>query len=711
MRFILILSMLLVSFLAYGQKRVLVTDKIEAKDSIRLRGRSIAEISRDSEFLAPTHFRVATQKAVRDYVNTAVANVNVDSLVKAATANGFLTPNTIPYVDVNGRLDSRTFEEFGALGSAPSAPSAGFRLYGDASGRPSWRRADGYTRTFDASTITGNRVYTLQNVTGILAMLEAAQSWTEVNTFAPTGSGGAGFVISTTSRFATIAPVMTDAQVGALTGQTAGGWVYSSTQQRPFVHNGSGFQGVVLGPQSGFTTNQIPRGGTGGNLVSDANLTFNGSVFFVNGGLEVRPYSSDLSYRLYTKQINTDGRFGLFLNTGSEQSVFQWRDAGGLTLGPPSGIDNSGIQGGINLQSGGVAIATLRIAHRASSSSQNYSFLNISTSATNERTEGNSYPSGSNFYTINTFLQNPTTSNNTGQNAVRARLILGARNLFFNSEEGIQIGQTDPGSNLSVSSAELSISSTNRGFLPPRLTASSSISYGIGSVSISNGGSGYGTGAGVVVTFSGGGGAGAAISLTYSGGVITGATVLLKGRGYTTAPTITISGGTGSGAVLTCTLENTPNGLEFYNTTANRGTTYRGSFFSSHAYLEDIKRDTAYRTVNADLNLSGLTTTFQNRYKRVVVETIVTAAATGNNTIIMPVPSAALVGTKFEISVEDTSGDGDISVLSFGTDGADGYLYNGDGTYASSQNLFPGLGVYVSVSWCEAKGAYRWKLQ
>jgi hypothetical protein len=151
--------------------------------------------------------------------------------------------------------------------------------------------------------------------------------------------------------------------------------------------------------------------------------------------------------------------------------------------------------------------------------------------------------------------------------------------------------------------------------------------------------------------------------------------------------------------------------LSAMSTTDERIHVKRTSGFFQVAYTQDVKRDTTYKTVNANLDLSGLTTTFQNRYRQITIETIVTAAATGNNTITLPAPTAALANLSFKVSVEDTSGDGDISVLSFGTDGTDGYLYNGDGTYATSQNLFPGFGVYVSVSWCEAKGAYRWKLQ
>jgi hypothetical protein len=148
------------------------------------------------------------------------------------------------------------------------------------------------------------------------------------------------------------------------------------------------------------------------------------------------------------------------------------------------------------------------------------------------------------------------------------------------------------------------------------------------------------------------------------------------------------------------------------STTTERINVKRTDGFYQIAYTQDLRRDSTYKTVNANLDLSGLTTTFKTRFHTVRIKTVVTAAATGNNTITMPIPTADLLGISFKISTEDTSGDGDISVVSFGTDGSsDGYLYNGDGTFSSSQNLFPGLGVYLSVAWCEAKSAYRWELQ
>ena len=154
-----------------------------------------------------------------------------------------------------------------------------------------------------------------------------------------------------------------------------------------------------------------------------------------------------------------------------------------------------------------------------------------------------------------------------------------------------------------------------------------------------------------------------------------------------------------------------PVGLQMFSTDDERIHLKRTSGFFQIAYTQDIKRDTVHKTVNANLDLSGLTSTWKTRNKRVTIEAILTAAATGNIDITLPPPTADLVGIRFDVSVEDTSGDSDISVLQFGTDGVDGYLYNGDGTFQTSQNLFPGLGVYFGVYWCEAKSAYRWKLQ
>jgi Flp pilus assembly protein TadG len=79
-------------------------------------------------------------------------------------------------------------------------------------------------------------------------------------------------------------------------------------------------------------------------------------------------------------------------------------------------------------------------------------------------------------------------------------------------------------------------------------------SGGIGSVAVTNQGSGYsGT---PTVAFTNGGGSGAAATPTVQGNKVKGITLTNPGSGYTSAPTITISGGGGSGATATATVSN-----------------------------------------------------------------------------------------------------------------------------------------------------------
>lgn len=821
MKWFFLVMMLLLVGIGFAQKRILVTDKVDVKDSIRLRGKSVAEISKDSQFLSPTHNRLVTQKAVRDYVNDQLGNVNVDSLVKAATVSGFLTVNSIPYVNAQGRLDARGFEEFGALGSAPSAPSAGFRLYGDASGRPSWRRADGFTRTFDASTITGNRVYTLQDVTGVIAMLEAAQTFTGVNTFSPSGSGGSGFTISTTSRFSTVAPLMTDAQVAAITGTTAGGWVYSSTQQRPYVHNGTAFQGVVLGPQAGFTAGQIAYGGTGGNLTSSSGLVYNGVGVGIGAASPTKPLmisgTTEDAFHITNTISGINARMGVGSGSFASSGWFSLQ-VNGSTIFTSDALNRFSISAarlnGLGSQSltisGGFGAETLGTGIVLSSNAIDAGvFTATSGTQTNVRIGGNNntwQPSSGNA-TFQSLLINPIFNTTGTYSGI-------ARGIYYNPSMSSVVGLTHnaietTAGNVIFNGGNVSTNGT--------LTVSGSATFNntitatanghrLGFLQLLTSGSPGTTGQGIVITgvdqefqFKGTGAGGQA--QIFSFGVYNATTAMkilqntnpingfirvyggffnpnanntvgallhlspqydvstntgAKITGVYYNPTLTSTAGVGthnawestSGdfiingggvAIGTSTrnasalieLSSTTQGflgpratnaqisaiaspglnLRIFSTNSERQNIWRTGGWYQEAFLQDIKRDTLYKVVNGNLNLSGETTNFKNRYHTVRISTTVTAAATGNNTITMPVPHVDLLGINFKFIVGDTSGDSDISVISFGTDGTDGYLSNGDATYQSTQNLFPGLGVYVSVGWDENKGAYRWYLQ
>lgn len=257
----LILVLLCVS--AWGQNTKIVVDRLEVKQSMKLVDKTVTSITTDSTLSAATHAQLATSQAVKKYI---------DGLTSGLSTTYFpLVGGTITGTSGNG------FVGLIPQSSAPSSPGSGVRVYADASGNLSWRgTADVFTRGIDG-VLTANRVYTAPNGSGTWALLEIAQTWTAAQTFTMPGASGAGFMVSSTTQSSKPWPVMTDAQAAALTGQGTGNAVFSSTQNRPFVHNGTAFQGVVLGPQAGISTDRIPYGGTNGNLNSTANFTFNSS--------------------------------------------------------------------------------------------------------------------------------------------------------------------------------------------------------------------------------------------------------------------------------------------------------------------------------------------------------------------------------------------------------------------------------------------------
>ena len=91
------------------------------------------------------------------------------------------------------------FLELLTQSSPPAAPASGYREFADATGRPSWIRAsDGFVRTWDA-TLTANRVYTLPDVSGTLALTSSTP--TVLKHFV-TDTATTGTVIETLASYA-----------------------------------------------------------------------------------------------------------------------------------------------------------------------------------------------------------------------------------------------------------------------------------------------------------------------------------------------------------------------------------------------------------------------------------------------------------------------------------------------------------------------------
>lgn len=858
------LNLLLFSLLSVtinGQVRNLVTERVYIRDSLRLKNRSIHEISIDATFSSATDKILATQKAIKDYVQNQIGNI--DSLVKASNATGLFTPGHIPYIEGTGRLNARSFVELGAQ-SAPAAPSGGVRLFANGSNQLSWIGVDGYSRSFNG-TLTGDRVYALPNSSGTLALLEAAQTWTGVQNFAPSGSGGAGFTYASTGKFSIFAPIMTDAQIAALTGGTAGGWAFSSTQARPYVHNGSGFQGVVLGPQAGFGSGQVAYGGVGGNLTSSNNVTWNGSVFATTGQItavgsgNITGSSAGFNvgtggypvYNLNSKNAVHEDNTGtlalgrgystvvmnvgnvagnlaaftmsatqlqLFRASGIATHVFNTGSIGFGTASPsvffqvvPSYSSTGDLSGAgyfLNINSGtatntttaasgtvnaaslnnisggtiastntGVtytAAATLRIgaaptagtnstltkswAIQVASGPSMFPQVHVSQTGTHTWSQqagiGHSYYQGSQIYAYSGQLGGSGSAvtvqghiNGSGANVFGILANLAVNSVASTGNSAAIRAETggNEGNTSGVQSGFYSYFRTSGGQHDMRgITVNLSLNK---PNTYTSTGSATGLYISVpernnhgVVTLRGIHYGGLTNTISGGGSAITTYNPLAIAIGSTSQVTnawsfidhklsIGTSSQTNSSAVLE--LSSTVSGflgpratdaqiaaitskalnLRIFSLTKERQVIKRTDGEYLEAFLQDIKRDTSYQVTNTNLDLSGETTNIKNRYYSIRIFTGVTAAAAANNVITMPLPTADLLGVQFRYYIIDTSGDSDISQIAFGTDGVDGYLANGDGTYDTTFNLYPGFDVDVSVGWDANKGAYRWFLR
>jgi hypothetical protein len=86
-------------------------------------------------------------------------------------------------VTYNSRNSPLNFLNYSAQSSNPPTPTSGFNLFANSSGLFSWKGTNGFVRTFDGTANTADRMYTLPNNNGTIALLESTQTFSGVNTF------------------------------------------------------------------------------------------------------------------------------------------------------------------------------------------------------------------------------------------------------------------------------------------------------------------------------------------------------------------------------------------------------------------------------------------------------------------------------------------------------------------------------------------------
>lgn len=140
------------------------------------------------------------------YRNSA-GNVISNATIPQSDVTG-LSTTLAGYLPLSGGTLSVTsgsgFVGFPAQSSNPSAPTSGFRLFANSSGLFSWVGTNGFRRSFNATSISADRDWTLQDASGTLAQLNTNQTFLGTNifsgnTYLATSSGNVG--IGTTFPF------------------------------------------------------------------------------------------------------------------------------------------------------------------------------------------------------------------------------------------------------------------------------------------------------------------------------------------------------------------------------------------------------------------------------------------------------------------------------------------------------------------------------
>jgi len=171
--------------------------------------------------------------------------------------------NNSPLLLSTDRVGVYGYTEFQWMVTPPTGVSTKTSFFFDSTGRMSWRNGTGFLRTFDATGITADRVYTLPNETTTLAGLAVANTFTLSQTITPpslTGSSTTSALNITQTLNTTGAPDIINLSVTNTASSTATNLInckVDNVSAFSVSRTGSTRIGLVSGNNWTFSSNQL----------------------------------------------------------------------------------------------------------------------------------------------------------------------------------------------------------------------------------------------------------------------------------------------------------------------------------------------------------------------------------------------------------------------------------------------------------------------
>jgi len=210
--------------------------------------------SGENHFLATNYFESDVNFYIAPYVGLGnignpleqLITVNTASLLINSALSGYVTTTALStalssYVGLNTNIaigGNKSFTNQLALSAgialayqtAPAGTANFTSLYADSTGRLSWRNGTSFTRTFDGTSITANRTWSMPDADTTLAGLGVAQTFTQLQTFSRAIVNSAGtnanyginisYSINNTGGTNTMAGIYLNATETAIVGTT-----------------------------------------------------------------------------------------------------------------------------------------------------------------------------------------------------------------------------------------------------------------------------------------------------------------------------------------------------------------------------------------------------------------------------------------------------------------------------------------------------------